>query len=45
VQGYAIARPLPADALLDWLKQAQGREQTPSVTRPLRQHLAASERQ
>ena len=24
VQGYAIARPMPADALLDWLRQARG---------------------
>ncbi|WP_310460651.1 EAL domain-containing protein [Sphaerotilus sp.] len=33
VQGYAIARPMPADALLDWLQQTQ----TPARvrTRPL----------
>ena len=24
VQGYAIARPMPADALLDWLRQTRG---------------------
>jgi EAL domain-containing protein (putative c-di-GMP-specific phosphodiesterase class I) len=45
VQGYAIARPMPADALLDWLTQAEGQGQAPSLTRPLRQHLAAAERQ
>jgi diguanylate cyclase (GGDEF)-like protein len=35
VQGYAIARPMPADALLDWLQQTQAQTPARVRTRPL----------